>query len=116
MNGDEAVDNTDVDIWVKDLANTWLGDANVDGEFNSTDFVTVFVKGKYEREQDSVWSEGDWNGDGRFNSSDFVVAFVDGGYEKGKKPPAVGVVPEPSTGVLILLGLVTAMCCRHRRR
>ena len=36
-------------IWVKDLAHTWYGDANLDGECNSTDMVTAFADGGYER-------------------------------------------------------------------
>ena len=33
-------------IWVNDLKNTWIGDANLDLEFNSGDMVQVFVAGQ----------------------------------------------------------------------
>ena len=36
-------------VWVKDLKHTWFGDADLNGEFNSNDFVQVFQAGKYEQ-------------------------------------------------------------------
>ena len=74
MNGDSVVNQDDHRVWVKDLKRTWFGDANLNGEFNSADFVQVFQSGKYEQgwvdERGNIygetagWSEGDWNGDG----------------------------------------------------
>ena len=112
LSGDQLVDGADRSVWIKDLKNTYFGDSNLDGEFNSTDFVVVFSAGEYEDADpgNSTWAEGDWNGDGDFNSSDFVTAFSDGGYEKGPRPAAQA-VPEPSgfvlgTGLLFCLSLV----------
>ena len=47
LNGDTVLDSEDRRVWVKDLAYTWYGDANLDGEFNSSDFVQVFTAGRY---------------------------------------------------------------------
>ena len=73
----------------QDVKRTWYGDADFNGEFNSSDFVQVFQAGKYEQGWLTEsgwavgalagWSEGDWNGDGLFDSSDFITAFQDGG-------------------------------------
>ena len=68
LNLDGDVDAIDVNIWVKELRQTWIGDANVDGEFDSLDFVDVFISGKYEQNEFAVWSEGDWDADGRFST------------------------------------------------
>ena len=95
LNGDGLVDHQDHNVLIKDLMYTWYGDANLDGEFTSSDFVQVFVAGKYETGEYASWSEGDWNGDGVFNSTDFVIAFQDGGYEQGPRTDPVG-VPEPA--------------------
>jgi hypothetical protein len=59
------------------------GDANLDGQFNSQDLVTVFQAGEYEDETsgNSTWSEGDWTCDGDFNTGDLVAAFQAGNYE-----------------------------------
>lgn len=104
LNGDGAVDGSDRTMWIKDLKNTWIGDSNLDGEFNSSDFVQVFGAGEYEDAAtlNSTWATGDWNGDGEFNSSDFVAAFGDGGFELG--PRVAATVPEPSGLILCLLG------------
>ena len=112
LNADTLVDATDLGIWVQDLANTYFGDANLDGEFASSDLVNVFVAGEYEDDiaGNSTWATGDWNADGDFTSSDIVLAFEDGGYEQG---PRAAVVPEPSVIVLVIVGL--GCCFTHRR-
>ena len=104
LTGDGKVDGTDVSNWIKDLKNSWSGDSNLDGQFNSSDFVAVFGAGLFEKDEAAVWSQGDWNGDGFFNSSDFVAAFTDGGYEQGLRPPAA--VPEPTSIVLLVLAVL----------
>jgi hypothetical protein len=99
LNADAQVNNADLTIWVKDLRFTYFGDANLDGEFNSSDLVSVLASGTYEADVDSVWSTGDFNGDGRTNSSDLVTALADGGYEAGPRA-AVASVPEPASVAL----------------
>lgn len=106
LNGDGNVDAADRTEWVEVLTNTHFGDSNFDGEFSSSDFVTVFVPAKYETGQPAGWVEGDWNGDGEFTSSDFVAAFIGGGYESGPRPGGLQAVPEPSTLAMLLLGMV----------
>ena len=104
LNDDGIVDDADRWFWVKILKGTSFGDANLDGRFNSNDFVQVFVAGKYATAEDAGWAEGDWDGDGIFGSSDMVTAFVDGGYEKGPRADAAG-VPEPGGWVLLAIGV-----------
>jgi hypothetical protein len=107
VNSDGSVAGEDLHVWVKDLKQTWFGDANLDGAFNSGDLVMVFTAGEYEdaTEDNSGWATGDWNGDGDFNSGDLMVAFQDGGYELGEQQP-VAAVPEPSGALLAALALI----------
>ena len=61
--------------------NSGPGDANFDHLFNSSDFVSVFQRGKYEANKPASWSDGDWTCDGVFDSGDLVAAFQRGWYE-----------------------------------
>ena len=72
LNQDQLIDQLDLDRWVA-INQTFYGDANLDGEFNTTDIVDIFVAGQYEDEFEgnSTWATGDWNGDGEFTSFDF---------------------------------------------
>ena len=53
LNDDGVVNYADREVWVNDLKNTWIGDANLNGEFNSGDMVQVFSRGKYETGEDA---------------------------------------------------------------
>ncbi len=114
MDGDGDVDFDDRRLWVRDVQHTFFGDANLDGRFDSADFVQVFQAGEYEDQlsENSTWFTGDWNGDDEFDSADMVLAFQQGGYEQA----AVGAasVPEPSSALLIACG--AALVALRRRR
>ena len=94
-------------MWARQLKGTWIGDADLDGEFNSADLVSVFQKGAYDNDAfpNVGWADGDWNADGKFDSGDFVFAFADGGYEAGRR--SVRAVPEPDAYCLLICGLLT---------
>lgn len=106
LNHDDLVDLADHHHWVNELRRTWIGDSNLDGEFNSGDFIEVFQAGKYEVNTEAGWAEGDWNADLRFDSGDFVAAFQGGGYELGPRA-TVNAVPEPSCSILLLIGIIS---------
>ncbi len=117
LNADGVVDFAgDRVMWLHDLKSVYVGDADLNGQFDSSDFVAVFVAGKYETGEAAGWAEGDWDGDQQFGSSDFVAAFIDGGYEAGEFPAAaVKAVPEPSSVVLLLLSFAGLLRMARRR-
>ncbi len=82
LNGDGQVSLSDRDLLIFSILGSTYGDTNLDGRFNSGDFVSVFAIGKYEDTTpgNAGWSDGDWNGDGDFTTSDLVYVFQVGGY------------------------------------
>ena len=106
LNTDGTVSIDDHSFWVNDKKRTYVGDANLDGEFNTADFVSVFQSAEYEDriEGNSTWATGDWNADSDFDSTDFVVAFRTGAFEQGPRP--LNHVPEPTNNCWLLMLLL----------
>lgn len=104
---DGFVSLSDLVFWVSSVRRTWVGDASLDGLFDSSDLVQVFQAGEYEDSLDknSSWSTGDWDADGEFSTSDLVIAFQDGGYEHGTRA-ATQAVPEPRVGDMLPVAIV----------
>lgn len=115
LDADGVVDSRDHLHLVTAIKQTWLGDSNLDGLFDTLDFITVFQAGEYEDgiPLNSNWSDGDWNGDGEFDTGDFIAAFNDGGYEAGIRRENV-IVPEPFGIQLLLIG--SSVVWRNRRQ
>lgn len=113
---DGDVDFDDRLEWVQNVKNTYFGDANLDGEFNTTDLVQVLQAGEYEDGilENSDWSTGDWNADYEFDTADIVLALQEGAYEQGPRAVGVSSVPEPSS--LLLIGWCAAWLLTLRRR
>ena len=85
LNQDGIVDANDRNLMIDVGLGSLYGDSNLDGTFDSADFVVVFRAGEYEDEIaiNSGWADGDWNGDGDFTSRDLVLAFQAGSYTAG---------------------------------
>ena len=122
VNDDSTVSHEDLRTWVHELRQTWFGDANLDGEFNSGDLISVLAAGKYEATERDLggfiinpasWAEGDWNADGESNSTDLTVALADGGYEQGSRPLAKS-VPEPQRTAWLIAGLLACLLRRWK--
>ena len=82
LNRDGQTNPTDLVFMIEDLFETEMGDANLDGAFDSGDLVHIFQQSQYEDLLigNSGWASGDWNCDGEFDSGDLVMAFQSGGY------------------------------------
>ncbi len=80
---DGVIDHNDREYLIAMMLATWPGDSDLNGRFDSLDFVSVFIAGEYEDGllQNSVWAEGDWDGDLDFVTNDFVYVWIHGGYE-----------------------------------
>ena len=82
LNGNQVVDEQDVAFMLDQVLRVPVGDANLDGQFDSSDLVSIFAAGEYEDNvaANSGWATGDWNCDQEFNTSDLVAAFQAGAY------------------------------------
>jgi hypothetical protein len=119
--GDDVVNQDDILYVVTraDELNSYIGDANLDGEFSSADLVLVLAGGQYEDDVplNSTWETGDWNGDREANTGDLVFALQEGGYELGPRGgPVAAVVPEPASCALILLGSLLLLAARREKK
>ncbi len=112
LTGDGFVDPQDRSFWIHELFDTWYGDADLNGQFDSQDFIDVFIAGKYETGARATWGEGDWDGNTVFDSWDVIAAFIDGGYESAHRARMAS-VPEPSAALLALIGGIS--CYAFRR-
>ena len=110
VNSDSIVDFEDRTHWIHELARTFFGDANLDGEFNQIDVVAVLQADQFNDNipLNSTWATGDWDGDGDFTNLDIVTALQDGGYRTGPLP-AVSAVPEPTSMLMIVLAMMTLL-------
>jgi hypothetical protein len=115
LNQDLQVNINDRRQYLETVWGSMLGDSNLDGRFDSSDFVQVWQHGEYNDAvvANSVWVTGDWNGDGDFNEGDFVVALADGRYEQSR---GVSPVPEPTGTFRLTLVLGSGLLCHWRRR
>ena len=113
VNGDGSVSVNDRRHWIVELNNTYFGDSNLDGEFDSSDFISVFQAAQYEDGVggNSTWATGDWSGDCDFDSGDFIVAFQEAGYDVGPRDTVA--VPDSSRNSWIVT-IVIAGACRRR--
>jgi hypothetical protein len=119
LSGDGLINDQDILALVESPTglNTYIGDANLDGEFSSSDLVAVFQTAEYEDSQplNSSWATGDWNGDREFGTGDLLFAFQRGGFEQGPRASMVAAaVPEPST--YGMLGAIAILLMSAARR
>ena len=116
LDGDGSVSLEDRTFLISEIMGSSFGDTNLDGSFDSTDLVRVFISGTYEDDIDfnSSWAEGDWNGDRDFSSGDLIAAFSAGNYEDTSGSQTV---PEPA-GILIggIFGLALHVYTYRRKR
>ena len=97
--GGQTVDNNAVLVKY-----TWLGDLNLDGVVNSTDFGMM-------GDGQAGWMGGDLNYDGVVNADDWALFMLGDAAQTGQLTSAV---PEPATMSLLAIG-AGAMPRRRRR-
>ncbi len=100
LNQDGKVDATDRMMWVKDLKNTWFGDANLDRQVNAADLNALALN--WRRTDADSWNQGEFTGDGIVNAADLNALALN--WRSG-----VDAVPEPAGFLLLAIGLGLAV-------
>lgn len=88
------------------------GDANLDHVFDSVDLIEILARGHWEKPYipwgpPPQWEDGDFNADRTVNSADLIYALGGNTYGNG---PSSASVPEPTSIILLLIGL---LCLRY---
>lgn len=104
INSDGLMNQDDRIMWVTEVKNSWFGDANLDGMFDSDDLIEVFSQGKYGTGEAAGWAEGDFDGDLDFDADDLLHALAGGGYDIGARK-VTAAVPEATSLTLLGVGL-----------
>jgi hypothetical protein len=93
------------------VAYTVVGDANLDGSVNSTDFDKLVST--YGTLSGARWTQADFDGDGKVTTTDFNI--LAGNFGAVAPAPSLGaVVPEPASASLIL-GATAVLFARRQR-
>ena len=87
---------------------TLYGDSNLDGSVNGTDLNAVL---SYYNQSSEIWNHGDFNYDGSVNGTDLNTVLSNYNQSLSSSTAAV---PEPSTLLLLLLGVVGMLAWRKR--
>ena len=87
---------------------TLYGDSNLDGSVNGTDLNAVL---SYYNQSSEIWNHGDFNYDGSVNGTDLNTVLSN--YNQSL-PASTAAVPEPSTLLLVVLGLAGLLAWRKR--
>ena len=98
LNDDGIADQEDRRIWIDDRFGTFFGDASLDKEVDFVDFTSL----AFFFDKPGGWEQGDFDGSGAIQFSDFLLLSSN----FGKLTPAVTAVPEPTTALLLVIGLV----------
>ena len=106
LNGDLAVDLQDHAFWIDELANTFPGDANLDGKVEFADFLVLSANFG----NDGGWADGDFNASMTVDFADFLLLSEN----FGNSNELAASVPEPATTWLVTLPALFA--ARRRRR
>jgi hypothetical protein len=101
VNLDGSLDQEDRRVWVEELAETFFGDAALNGDVAFDDFVSL-ANGFG---SNGGWGQGDFDGSGLVQFPDFVL--LAGNF--GNVRAAAAAVPEPATLGLVALGLFAVL-------
>lgn len=109
---DGQINIEDANFLIHNVFQTIRGDANLDRKVNNKDFGIIF--GNFGH-TNVGWGDGDFNADDIVDIEDFGFVFGNFGFNN-TSTQAMEVVPEPSSFILILMGIISLFLCLHFRK
>ena len=103
---DGFVDEADRKTWIAELAETYSGDTNLDGNVDFSDFLVLSSSFG----MPGGWAEGDFDGNGDVQFPDFLALASN----FGKEATGAVSIPEPATDVLAYAMLLATLLMRRR--
>jgi hypothetical protein len=112
LNGDSLVNTLDHTMWVEDLYGTLFGDADLNKAVRFPDFLALAQGFGLP----GGWASGDFDASGDVAFADFLRLSNNFGNTASAAAgePAAASVPEPSTGVNLLFGLLIVYFLKNR--
>ena len=114
LNNDATLSQADREVWVRDLANTFFGDADMDGDVDFADFLTLSENFGSPDHRSRGWSQGDFDGDREVGFPDFLALSANFGGVAAANASAAS-VPEPAGLSIALFGILGLIGFRRRR-
>ncbi|WP_432797708.1 peptidoglycan-binding protein [Poriferisphaera sp. WC338] len=116
------VTDKDVDFLIEDILGTVYGDGDLDQDVDFADFVLLrdnWTGSLVERTGDKGWALGDWDGDWDVDEDDLAVFTLNqnvafNGAEQAAFDAFIATIPEPTAGMLMLLGAMGVTVRRRR--
>ena len=88
------------------------GDAELDGKVDVNDLTIVLT---HYGQTGMTWTTGDFQGDGKVDVNDLTIVLSRYGQSLGSSAAAVAAAPEPSTWLMLGIGLAAVIWLRARR-
>ena len=112
VNFDGIVNFDDREFWVGDLANTFMGDADLDQDVDFADFLSLSVGFG----ENGGWGQGDFDGDGETKFEDFLLLSENFGKTADLDVSEAASVPEPNNCLVLTLVLAVVTLNQRQRR
>lgn len=110
---DGVIDSDDADVLVRDILGTNYGDTDLDRDVDTSDLVNSIINFTGAGITGKLWQDGDTDGDRDVDTGDVTMAIIN--FTGAHSSSNVTAVPESSTLISILIGLMNSVIFGRRK-
>ena len=110
---DGVIDSDDADVLVRDILGTNYGDTDLDRDVDTNDLVNSIINFTGAGITGKLWQDGDTDGDRDVDTGDLTMAIIN--FTGALSSSNVTAVPESSTLISILIGLMNSVIFGRRK-